>query len=337
MVTAATRRRMARCSSGSTAIAACQVKWHNWWNAPQTWAKVKAIDPVASHASWMENFPWTRLPGVDMPADAEADDGLARYQRLDPGAKKELLGDGNFGGLYQRADEDMLAIWEVAVDRRRAVASLRTDWALNADGCDARLHHPAPAAGLGRDAGHLGAGVHRRLRRRQPDRCADLPRRHAADPRAGDSRLRPRSAAVAAILRVSRRLAHGRFRPLLRLQHAGAGPDPVAPAGDAGAHAGRGDRRDAARHAARHVCRLPARRPRSRSRSWRFDPRLLGADLLDRARADLHLRGHARLAAGGRTRRDGAVSRRRMELPHAERLDATCCCRRSTSRCSSWP
>ena len=24
-----------------------QVKWHNWYNAPQTWAKVKAIDPVA--------------------------------------------------------------------------------------------------------------------------------------------------------------------------------------------------------------------------------------------------------------------------------------------------
>src|SRR5687768_2527276 len=28
-----------------------QVKWHNWYNAPETWAKVKAIDPVASHAS----------------------------------------------------------------------------------------------------------------------------------------------------------------------------------------------------------------------------------------------------------------------------------------------
>jgi len=23
-------------------------------------AQVEAIDPVASHASWMENFPWTR-------------------------------------------------------------------------------------------------------------------------------------------------------------------------------------------------------------------------------------------------------------------------------------
>jgi creatinine amidohydrolase len=33
-----------------------RVKFHNWWNAPKTFAKVQEIDPVASHASWMENF-----------------------------------------------------------------------------------------------------------------------------------------------------------------------------------------------------------------------------------------------------------------------------------------
>ena len=52
-----------------------QVKWHNWYNAPETWAKVKAIDPVASHASWMENFPWTRLPGVIPPTGPKTDAG----------------------------------------------------------------------------------------------------------------------------------------------------------------------------------------------------------------------------------------------------------------------
>ncbi|MCB0149120.1 MAG: creatininase family protein, partial [Caldilineaceae bacterium] len=41
-----------------------RVKFHNWWNAPATWAKVQEIDPMGSHASWMENFPWTRLAGV---------------------------------------------------------------------------------------------------------------------------------------------------------------------------------------------------------------------------------------------------------------------------------
>jgi creatinine amidohydrolase len=103
-----------------------QVKWHNWYNAPQTWAKVKEIDPVASHASWMENFPWTRLPGVTPPADAKPAVDIAKYQRLDAGAKKALIGDGNFGGLYQRPDADMLAVWEVAVAETRSL--IATDW-----------------------------------------------------------------------------------------------------------------------------------------------------------------------------------------------------------------
>ncbi|HVF65580.1 MAG TPA: creatininase family protein [Casimicrobiaceae bacterium] len=103
-----------------------QVKWHNWYNAPQTWAKVQAIDPVASHASWMENFPWTRLPGVTPPAEPKSLLDMARYQRLDPGGKKALVGDGNFGGLYQRPDEDMLALWDVAVAETRGV--IAKDW-----------------------------------------------------------------------------------------------------------------------------------------------------------------------------------------------------------------
>ena len=100
-----------------------QVKWHNWWNAPQTFAKVQATDKVASHASWMENFPWTRLGNVAMPATQKPMMSIDRFQQLDPVAKKELLGDGNYGGLYQRSDEDMLAIWRVAVDETRAVVS----------------------------------------------------------------------------------------------------------------------------------------------------------------------------------------------------------------------
>ncbi|OYU47723.1 MAG: creatininase [Rhizobiales bacterium PAR1] len=98
-----------------------QVKWHNWWNAPETFAKVKAIDPVASHASWMENFPWTRLGNIGMPATQKPMLDMARFVQLDPGAKKELLGDGNYGGFYQRSDEEMLAIWEVAVAETRKI------------------------------------------------------------------------------------------------------------------------------------------------------------------------------------------------------------------------
>jgi creatinine amidohydrolase len=38
-----------------------------------------------------------------------------------------LLGDGNYGGFYQRADEEMLAIWATAVEETRRV--IMQDWA----------------------------------------------------------------------------------------------------------------------------------------------------------------------------------------------------------------
>jgi len=99
----------------------CRVVFHNWWNAPRTWAKVLEIDPVASHGSWMENFPWTRLPGVEMPAVQRPMLDMARVRTLDPMSMRGYIGDGNYGGLYQRPDEDMLALWQVAVEETRAL------------------------------------------------------------------------------------------------------------------------------------------------------------------------------------------------------------------------
>jgi creatinine amidohydrolase len=96
-----------------------QVKFHNWWNAPRTWAKVIEIDPVASHASWMENFVWNRLPNVSMPETQKPMADLNRLRLLAPQAYREYLGDGNFGGFYQRGDADMQAIWAVAVQETR--------------------------------------------------------------------------------------------------------------------------------------------------------------------------------------------------------------------------
>jgi creatinine amidohydrolase len=104
-----------------------QVKFHNWWNAPKTFAKVQEIDPVASHASWMENFPWTRLEGVAMPVGQKSMIDIAYMRLLGPEALRAYLGDGNFGGRYQRPDEDMLAIWQVAVEETRDL--LEGPWA----------------------------------------------------------------------------------------------------------------------------------------------------------------------------------------------------------------
>src|SRR5260370_34131958 len=35
------------------------VKFHNWWAGPATMGKRQQIDPVTSHDSLMEKFPWT--------------------------------------------------------------------------------------------------------------------------------------------------------------------------------------------------------------------------------------------------------------------------------------
>ena len=46
---------------------------------------------------------------------------LERMRTFGPEGVREILGDGNFGGYYQRSDEDMQAIWAVAVDETRAL------------------------------------------------------------------------------------------------------------------------------------------------------------------------------------------------------------------------
>ena len=91
------------------------IRFHEWWKAPRTWATGQEIDPTGSHANWMENFPWTRLAGVAMPAGQKPMIDFAHMRLLSPQALRAYLGDGNFGGRYQRADEEMLAIWEVGV------------------------------------------------------------------------------------------------------------------------------------------------------------------------------------------------------------------------------
>lgn len=97
----------------------CRVKFHNWWNAPKTLQKVQEIDSQASHASWMENFPWTRLPGVALPSEQKPMIDAAHMRLLAPQELREYLKEGNFGGYYERSDDDMHAIWEVAVAETR--------------------------------------------------------------------------------------------------------------------------------------------------------------------------------------------------------------------------
>ncbi len=103
-----------------------RVIWHDWWIAPKTWAKVQEIDPVASHASWMENFPWTRLEEVAQPSGQKPMVDIARLRQLNPAEVRKELSEGNFGGLFQRSDEDVLALWQVAIDETQEL--LESGW-----------------------------------------------------------------------------------------------------------------------------------------------------------------------------------------------------------------
>lgn len=96
----------------------CRLRFHDWWRAPRTMAQVQATDPVASHASWMENFPWTRL--ATTPADQVKEMVNAdRMKTLPPFETRNMLEDGNYGGRSQRSDNEMQAIWDVAVQETR--------------------------------------------------------------------------------------------------------------------------------------------------------------------------------------------------------------------------
>ena len=107
--------------AAKSALPGLRVCWHDWWNGPLTRAKVDAIDPDGTHANWMENFPWTRLDGVTPPADPKpmVDYGLLRGRSA--ASVRAGLGDGSFGGAYQRVDAEVLALWAVGVAETRSL------------------------------------------------------------------------------------------------------------------------------------------------------------------------------------------------------------------------
>lgn len=100
---------------------AIELKFHNWWKGAKTWTKVQEIDPAASHASWMENFPLTRLAGIDQPASKKPMVDYAGMASMTPRQVRELVGDGNFGGCYEKPDAVMTALWEVAIAETREI------------------------------------------------------------------------------------------------------------------------------------------------------------------------------------------------------------------------
>src|SRR5262245_905122 len=88
------------------------VAWHELWEGRPDEIAAE-IDPDYDHASWSENFPWTRLAGVVMPADRKPP--VEWPEEGNPATWRDALGDGSFGGLYQRSPEDEDRLWQAAV------------------------------------------------------------------------------------------------------------------------------------------------------------------------------------------------------------------------------
>jgi creatinine amidohydrolase len=92
------------------------VLWHEVWDGKPDEIAAQ-IDADYDHASWSENFPWTRLSGVEVPQERKPPFTRPKWSRAKEW--REALGDGSFGGPYQLPDEDVLRVWNAAVDQLR--------------------------------------------------------------------------------------------------------------------------------------------------------------------------------------------------------------------------
>lgn len=89
------------------------IVWHELWDGRPDEIAAE-IDPDYDHASWSENFPWTRLPGLEIPAERKPP--VVWPEEGNPQTWRAALGDGSFGGVYQRSAEDENTVWQAAVE-----------------------------------------------------------------------------------------------------------------------------------------------------------------------------------------------------------------------------
>jgi creatinine amidohydrolase len=97
-------------------------RWHDWWDSPDVIGVAERIDPNGAHASWLENFPWTRLEGVRLPPEPKPPiTDREALRELDPVAVRAAIGDGSYGGAYAAPDDRMLEMWRAGVREIRAL------------------------------------------------------------------------------------------------------------------------------------------------------------------------------------------------------------------------
>ncbi len=103
-----------------------QAIFHSWWSSDRVQEAARDVDPLPSHANWFENFPWTRLEGVELPKERKPDLDQAAYQVAGPEQVRELLGDGVFQGAYELSDDEVARVWQVGVEEVREL--LESGW-----------------------------------------------------------------------------------------------------------------------------------------------------------------------------------------------------------------
>lgn len=99
---------------------------HNWWSSPLVSNKVQSFSKTASHASWMENFPWTRVANTIASDESKDMVDLKKLIQVGSNTVKKIVQEGNYGGSFTRSDEDMLAVWDVAIDE--TIELLQNGW-----------------------------------------------------------------------------------------------------------------------------------------------------------------------------------------------------------------
>jgi creatinine amidohydrolase len=95
----------------ANALPSLRLSWYAWWTS-------HSVDEVAikhglkpSHASWLENFPFTRLgPAPEAVKQPPVVPGL-----MDASTAREVYGDGSFGGPYQVDDAIMDELFQASL------------------------------------------------------------------------------------------------------------------------------------------------------------------------------------------------------------------------------
>lgn len=96
-----------------------QTVFTSWYAAPRVAALAESREHDPTHGGWFENFPWTRLPGVEMPSEGKPVLSRDVVEQATPADIRELAQDGSFGGSYALDDDVMDEIWRTGVDEVR--------------------------------------------------------------------------------------------------------------------------------------------------------------------------------------------------------------------------